>query len=72
MLDSQVYVYEKQGKMVVADSADIKRLSKIGVRRFMRTSGLSQKTVHAIIKSKPVRCQTFEIFIIAMEEAEHP
>ena len=33
MLDSQVYVYEKQRKMVVADASERKSWSAIGVRR---------------------------------------
>jgi hypothetical protein len=58
MLDSQVHVYEKQTKMVVADASERKRWSAIGVRRLMRESKLSQAPVSNAIKGKPVRRQT--------------
>ena len=55
MLDFEVGVYEKRGKMVVADPSQRKRWSKIGVRDLMRRSGLSQTTVYKILHGKPVR-----------------
>jgi hypothetical protein len=61
MLDSQVYVYEKQGKTVVADAAERKSWSAIGVRRLIRESKLSQAPVSNAIKGKPVRRQTLSI-----------
>src|ERR1700722_18227110 len=61
MLDSQVYVYEKQGKTVVADPLERKRWSAIGVRRLMRESKLSQAPVFKAIKGTPVRRQTVSI-----------
>lgn len=61
MLDSQVYVYEKQRKTVVADASERKSWSAIGVRRLMRESKLSQAPVSNAIKGKPVRRQTLSI-----------
>jgi hypothetical protein len=61
MLDSQVYIYEKQRKMVVADAAERKSWSAIGVRRLMRESKVSQAPVSNAIKGKPVRRQTLSI-----------
>ena len=61
VLDSQVFVYEKQRKMVVADASDRKSWSAIGVRRLMRESKLSQAPVSNAIKGKPVRRQTLSI-----------
>jgi hypothetical protein len=61
MLDSQVYVYEKQEKTVVADPSERKRWSAIGVRRLMRESKLSQAPVFNAIKGTPVRRQTLSI-----------
>jgi hypothetical protein len=61
MLDSQVHVYGKQRKMVVADAAERKRWSAIGVRRLMRESKLSQPPVSNAIKGKPVRPRTLAI-----------
>jgi len=61
MLDSQVYVYEKQRKTVVADASERKSWSAIGVRRLMRESKLSQAPVSNAIMGKPVRRQTISI-----------
>jgi hypothetical protein len=61
MLDSQVYVYEKKRRTVVADALERKTWSAIGVRRLMRESKLSQAAVSNAIKGKPVRRQTVSI-----------
>jgi len=61
MPDSQVYVYEKQGKTIIADASERKSWSAIGVRRLMRESKLSQAPVSNAIKGKPVRRQTLSI-----------
>ena len=61
MLDSQVYVYEKQRKTIVADASERKSWSAIGVRRLMRESKLSQAPVSNAVKGKPVRGQTLSI-----------
>jgi hypothetical protein len=61
MLDSQLYVYEKQRKGVIADASERKSWSAIGVRRLMREAKLSQAPVSNAIKCKPVRRQTFSI-----------
>jgi len=67
MLDFQVGVYEKRGKMVVADLSDRNRWRKAGVRFAMRKSGLSQKAVSAIFNGEPVRIVTLVTFARAME-----
>ncbi|MGA7915418.1 MAG: hypothetical protein WCA00_09300 [Candidatus Acidiferrales bacterium] len=61
MLDSPVYVYEKQRKTVVADASERKSWSTIGVRRLMRDSKLSQAPISNAINGKPVRRQTLSI-----------
>jgi DNA polymerase type B, organellar and viral len=59
MLDFGIEVYEKQRKMVVANSSERKNWSvAIGLRRLMRESKLSQEPVSNAIKGKPVRRQT--------------
>jgi hypothetical protein len=58
MLDFGIHVYEKQGRMVVADASERKKWSDIGLRRLMRESNLSQEPVSKAIKGKPVRRQT--------------
>lgn len=61
MIDSDVYVYEKRTKLVVADVSERKRWSAIGLRRLMRESKLSQEPVSKAIKGEPVRRQTLSI-----------
>jgi hypothetical protein len=61
MLDSQVYVYEKQRKTVVADASARKSWFAIGVRRLMREAKLSQAPVSNATKGEPVRRQTLSI-----------
>ncbi|HWO28027.1 MAG TPA: hypothetical protein VNO32_04445 [Candidatus Acidoferrum sp.] len=61
MLDSRVYIYEKQRKTVVADASERKYWSVIGIRRLMRESKLSQAPISNAIKGKPVRRQTLSI-----------
>jgi hypothetical protein len=58
MLDSDIYVYEKRTKLVIVDPSERKRWFAIGVRRLIRESGLSQKTVYKILAGEPVRRQT--------------
>jgi hypothetical protein len=62
MLDSDIYVYEKRTKLVIADPSERKRWFAIGVRRLIRESGLSQKTVYKILAGEPVRRQTLSSF----------
>ena len=62
MVDSDIYVYEGQTRLVVADPSERKRWSSIGVRSLMRRSGLSQKAVYAIIEGGPVRRSTLGTF----------
>jgi hypothetical protein len=61
MLDSQVYVYEKQSKTFVANALERKSWSAIGVRRLMRETTLSQTPISNAIKGKSVRRQTLSI-----------
>ncbi len=58
MIDSDIRVFEKQSKLVIADPSERKRWSDIGLRRLMRESKLSQDPVSKAIKGKPVRRQT--------------
>ena len=62
MIDSDIYVYERGTRLVVAEPSERKRWSSIGVRRLMRKSGLSQKAVYAIIEGEPVRRSTLGTF----------
>jgi hypothetical protein len=40
MIDSDIFVYEKRTKLVIANEADRKRWRKLGVRHLIRKSGL--------------------------------
>lgn len=68
MLDFEGHIFEAHGQMVMADTADRKRWGKIGVRRLIRKTGLSQKTVYAIITGQPVRPSTLVTFRRRVEE----
>jgi len=61
MIDSDVYVYEKRTKLVIADLSERKRWSAIGVRRLIRESKLSQAPVSNALNGKPVRFRTLAI-----------
>jgi serine/threonine protein kinase len=67
MLDSEIYVFEKQGKMAVADFSDRKKWRAGGVRSAIRKSGLSPTTVYAILNGEPVRIGTLATFKRAIE-----
>jgi hypothetical protein len=62
MLDSEIHVFEKQGKMAVADVSDRRKWRESGVRAAIRKSGLSPTTVYAIFEGKPVRRYILETF----------
>jgi len=55
MLDSDIYVYEKRTKLMVADVSERKRLAAIGLRRLMRECKLSQAPISKAIKGEPIR-----------------
>ena len=58
MIDSDIHIFEKREKLVIADPSERKRWSAIGLRRLMRESKPSQEPVSKAIKGKPVRRQT--------------
>jgi len=61
MIDSDIFIYEKRTKLVIADPSERKKWSAIGVRRLIRESKLSQAPVSNAIKGKPVRTRTLAI-----------
>jgi hypothetical protein len=61
MIDSDIFVYEKRMKLVIADPSERQRWSDSGVRRLIRESKLSQTPVSNAIKGKPVRPRTLAI-----------
>ena len=67
MLDSRIHVYETPRKICVPDPSERKTWSAIGVRRLMRESSLSQKTVYKILAGDPVRRHTLSSFRQAID-----
>jgi hypothetical protein len=61
MIDSDIYVYEKRTKLVIAALSERKKWSAIGVRRLIRESKLSQAPVSNALKGRPVRFRTLAI-----------
>lgn len=55
-LDRRPRTLGPQPKMCVADPQERKRWSEIGVRKLIRESGLSQRTVYKILEGDSVRC----------------
>lgn len=71
LVDFKLTEFRKMSKMVIALPSDRKRWRDAGLRRAMRITGLSQKVVYAIVEGQPVRRQTFETFVRAMDAVEH-
>jgi DNA polymerase elongation subunit (family B) len=67
ILDFKLKEYGNESKIVITSGADRKRWRKLGVRHLMRKSGLSQKTVYAILDGEPVRRTTQANFMRAVD-----
>ena len=67
MVDSDIYIYEKWTKLVIADPSERERWCAIGVRRLIRESNLSQAPVSNALNGKPVRPRTLSIIRHAAE-----
>jgi hypothetical protein len=68
MLDPSILIYEKLGKMCVADPSERRRWSKIGVRKLIRISELSPTTVYKILEGEPVRPYILSSFRQAVDK----
>jgi hypothetical protein len=66
MLDPKMQIYSQTGKLVVADEYEVKEWRKIGVRKLMRTTKLTQAAIYSILHSKGVRPQTMKIFRVGL------
>ena len=62
MLDPKIQIYGKTGKLVVADEDERKEWRKLGFRKLMRLTKLTQKAIYAILSGKAVRKHTMHIF----------
>jgi hypothetical protein len=61
MLDSDIYIFEKRARLVIADPSERKKWSAIGLRRLMRECKLSQAPISKAIKGEPARRRTLTI-----------
>jgi hypothetical protein len=61
MIDSDIFIYEKRQRLVIADPSERKKFAAIGWRRLARESKLSLPPVGKVIKGKGVRPQTLSI-----------
>jgi hypothetical protein len=67
MLDPKIQIFGNSGKLAVPDASERTEWAKLGVRRLMRATGLTQRTVYSILSGKGVRQQTMAIFRIGIE-----
>jgi len=63
ILDFKIKEFGNESKLAIADTAERKQWRELGVRHLMRKSGLSQKTVYAILGGEPVRRRTLLNFM---------
>jgi DNA polymerase type B, organellar and viral len=61
MVDSDIYIYEKQTRLVIADPSERKKFKALGWRRLAREANLSPTSVGKAIKGKGVWPQTLSI-----------
>ena len=67
ILDFRVKEFGNESKLAIAEPTECERWRKLGIRLLMRKSGLSQKTVYAILGGEPVRRTTLSNFIRAAD-----
>jgi hypothetical protein len=72
MLDPKLRVYNRTGKMVVADEQERTEWRQIGVRSLMRGTKLTQKAIYSILSGKGVRKQTMKMFRIGLASLRNP
>jgi len=61
LVDFQVLEYRQGGKLITAEEELRDRMRQFGVRELIRKSRLSQKTIYAILRGRPVRRRTLFI-----------
>jgi hypothetical protein len=61
MIDSDIFVYEKRMKLVIAAPSERKRFAALGLRRLARESKLSLAPIGKVIKGEGVRRRTLAI-----------
>jgi len=66
MLDPKIQIYGGTGKLVVADKQEREAWRKIGFRKLMRATKLTQAPINSILSGKGVRKQTMKVFRIGL------
>jgi len=64
MLDPKIHIYGRTGELVVADKQEGEEWRKIGFRKLMRATKLTQAPINSILSGKGVRKQTMKVFRI--------
>jgi hypothetical protein len=62
MLDPKIQIYGRTGKLVVADKQEREEWRKLGFRKLMRATMLTQKAISSILSGRGVRKQTMSVF----------
>ena len=62
MLDPKIQIYGGTGKLVVADKLEREEWKKVGFRKLMRATKLTQKPISSILSGKGVRLTTMKMF----------
>jgi hypothetical protein len=70
MLDPKIQMFGQTRKLVVADEYEISEWRRIGFRKLMRATKLTQKAITSILSGKGVRKQTLTIFRIGVDSAK--
>jgi hypothetical protein len=66
MLDPKLQSYGHTGNLVVADEDERREWAKLGVRKLMRATKLTQPPIYSILHGKGVRLQTMKIFRVGL------
>jgi hypothetical protein len=71
MVDPQIQIYGRTGKLVVADKQEREEWRKLGFRKLMRATKLTQKAITSILSGRGVRKQTMSVFRIGLASVVH-
>jgi hypothetical protein len=66
MLDPKIQIYGRTGKLVVVGKEEREEWRKIGFRKPMRATKLTQKAISSILSGRGVRKQTMNVFRTAV------
>jgi len=66
MLDPKIQIFGHTGKLVAADEDERREWRKIGVRKLMRATKLTQTPIYSILSGKGVRQQTMAMFRVGL------